>query len=241
LRTPGFARSFAHNTLLLTGDPGPDATLQWVEQALAGVDHRHITAYCALTEPTLHALGATGYQVQAEILMTRPVSAGPLRSPAGVEVVTLPADDPVLERLHTRFWQDEWGPDLDAATVHDLVDRRAVMDRAGSVTSLVVLTGGEAAASIDVCVRDDIAELDALSTLPEHRGRGLGAALFARGVEVARQAGAELVLLTVLADDWPRQWYSRLGFDELGPATEAALGPAPASYAASPGSDSTGE
>lgn len=227
LRTPEWERSFAHNGLLLTGDPGPDATPALAEQACAGLSHRHVSAYCRLSPATLDSLAANGYQVQPEVLMSREVAAGPLPAPVGIEVLPVAADDPRVQQLQARFWHEEWLPDADETTVGELVGRRSELDRAGSVTSLIVLDGAAAVASIDVCVREDVAELDALATLPDHRGRGLATALFARGVELAAQAGTELVVLTALAQDWPRQWYARLGFATLGPVTEASIHPEP--------------
>jgi GNAT superfamily N-acetyltransferase len=219
-----------HNALLLTGDPGPEAVLAWSEQACAGLSHRHVSAYCKLSTATLESLAANSYQVQPEIVMGRPMAAGPIAAPMGVEVLAVSPDDPRVDRLQARFWHEDWLPDADEATVGELVGRRSEMDRAGVATSLVVYAGDEAVASLDVCVRDDIAELDALATLQGHRGRGYAAALFSRGVELAEQAGAELVVLTALADDWPRHWYARLGWQNLGPVTEATIHPKPYHY-----------
>jgi GNAT superfamily N-acetyltransferase len=85
----------------------------------------------------------------------------------------------------------------------------------------VVRAGGSPVACLDVTVRDGIAELDGLATLQPYRGRGYGQALMARGVAYAADAGCELVVLTALVEDWPREWYARHGFTTLGPATEA--------------------
>jgi GNAT superfamily N-acetyltransferase len=225
LRTPAWSRSFVHNALLLTGDPGPEVVLAWSEQACAGLSHRHVSAYCQLSMATLESLAANCYQVQPEIVMGRTVAAGPIRAPHEVQVLAVPADDPRLDLLQARFWHEDWLPEADEATVGELVGRRSEMGRAGTVTSVIVLDGGEAVASLDVCVRGDIAELDALATLASHRGRGYATALFAAGIDLAEQAGAELVLLTALADDWPRHWYTRLGWQDLGPVTEATIHP----------------
>ena len=216
-----------HNTLLLTGDPGPKATLSWAEEACSGLSHRHVSAYCRLSTATLESLAANQYQVQAQIVMGRPVTAGPITAPAGVAVLPLPPDDLRVDRLQSRFWREDWLPDADDVTVDELVGRRSEMDRAGAVTSLVVLAGEEAVASLDVCVRDGIVELDALATLQSHRGHGYATALFAHGIELAERVGAELIVLTALVEDWPWQWYSRLGFATLGPITEATIHPEP--------------
>lgn len=195
-----------------------------MEQSGAGLDHRHTVAYCHLSSSTLQSLAANGF-VQTELVMSRPTSGPAILAPAGVKVAQVAPDHPAVLALHSRFWREEWMPEADDATVHELVGRRSAMDLAGSVTSLVVRDDDAVVASIDVCVRDGVAELDALATLRSHRGQGCATALFARGIEFARAAGSELVVLTALTDDWPWEWYARLGFEVLGPATEATAHP----------------
>jgi ribosomal protein S18 acetylase RimI-like enzyme len=52
--------------------------------------------------------------------------------------------------------------------------------------------------------------------VPEQRGRGYASAVVLRAVEEARADGAELVFLVADAEDWPKELYRRLGFDEIG-------------------------
>jgi GNAT superfamily N-acetyltransferase len=53
-------------------------------------------------------------------------------------------------------------------------------------------------------------------TDPAARGRGYGDAGLARCLELAAGAGCDLVVLEAAADDWPRTWYARRGFTEVG-------------------------
>ena len=226
--TPEWAHSYAHNALLLTRDHGPEQVLDWVDDTLggAGIAHRQVTAFCALAPHTRDGLAAAGYEVHDEVLMARPVDSGPLAASAVAVEQTHPGD-PEVQQLQERLWREEWLPTASDETVSHLVGRRTELDRAGSVRALVVRTEGELVATIDVCIREGIAELDALATLADHRGRGYGQALMSRGVAAATAAGCDLVVLTALAADWPRDWYARMGFTELGPVTEATLDNAP--------------
>jgi predicted GNAT family acetyltransferase len=61
-----------------------------------------------------------------------------------------------------------------------------------------------------------VAEVADVGTLPEHRRRGLATAAVVAAARAARAGGADLVIVTADADDWPRQLYSRLGFEPLG-------------------------
>ena len=60
------------------------------------------------------------------------------------------------------------------------------------------------------------AALDSVMTDPDHRGRGHGDALVTRALELAARSRCDLVVLEADADDWPRQWYGRRGFAEVG-------------------------
>jgi predicted N-acetyltransferase YhbS len=35
-------------------------------------------------------------------------------------------------------------------------------------------------------------------------------------IAAAREAGADFVFLVADADDWPKEWYARLGFEPIG-------------------------
>ena len=81
---------------------------------------------------------------------------------------------------------------------------------------LAVLSGDEVAAYTDVYLGDGAAQIEDLATMEEHRNRGYATALVLRGLELARDAKADLAFLVADAGDWPRQLYERLGFDVIG-------------------------
>ena len=58
--------------------------------------------------------------------------------------------------------------------------------------------------------------MEAVATLPAHRGRGYASAVVLRAVEEALAAGHDLVFLTADDDDWPKELYARLGFEQIG-------------------------
>ena len=221
VRTPRWPASYAHNALVLTADPGAGQTIAWADEALAGLAHRQVMALCPLSAATLDGLAAAGYELQPEVLMARPAASEPLPVAPGVVVEPIDPYSVQLQQLQARLWHEEWLPSADDETVAQLVDRRSELDRAGAAASLVVRAGGDPVACLDVTVRDGVAELDGLATLLPYRGRAYGLALMGAGVEHARNAGVDMVVFTALLHDWPREWYERLGFTTLGPATEA--------------------
>ena len=58
--------------------------------------------------------------------------------------------------------------------------------------------------------------MEAVATLPAHRGRGYASAVVQHAVGEALAAGHDLIFLTALADDWPKELHARLGFEEVG-------------------------
>jgi ribosomal protein S18 acetylase RimI-like enzyme len=64
--------------------------------------------------------------------------------------------------------------------------------------------------------RDGVAEIDEVTTLERVRRRGLGNAVVEAALTTALSAGDDLIFLNADADDWPKQWYERLGFVEVG-------------------------
>jgi ribosomal protein S18 acetylase RimI-like enzyme len=75
---------------------------------------------------------------------------------------------------------------------------------------------GEVGAFCALFARDGIAEIDEVTTLERHRKRGLGKAVVEAALRTSLAAGSDLTFLNADADDWPRRWYERLGFREVG-------------------------
>jgi ribosomal protein S18 acetylase RimI-like enzyme len=66
------------------------------------------------------------------------------------------------------------------------------------------------------------AAVDSVLTDRAARGRGHAGAVLARILTLAADAGCDLVVLEVAGDDWPRHWYARAGFTELGSTWDVA-------------------
>lgn len=226
LLSPAHAHSFVHNTVLARRDPGGDALVGWADEVLggAGLAHRHVVLKCRASDETLAALAGAGYGIEPEVVMSRPSSLGPMAVPEGVVVDQV--DPPATSGFEARLWREEWIPGIGDAELGDLLSRRSHMDVAGPYLTFVVRdTDGTIVAAADMAVRGDAAEIDGVATWPEHRGRGYGDALVGRCVAEAIDRGLPHLHLEALTDDWPRQWYARRGWAELGPFTSATRRP----------------
>jgi ribosomal protein S18 acetylase RimI-like enzyme len=97
-----------------------------------------------------------------------------------------------------------------------LNSRDELIRTAASGRCLGVVAGGQVVAFCALYSRDGIGQIELVSTRPEHRNRGYGRALVLTAAAASLDRGNSLTFLLALADDWPRQLYSRLGFDVVG-------------------------
>jgi ribosomal protein S18 acetylase RimI-like enzyme len=100
--------------------------------------------------------------------------------------------------------------------VDQLLDLEA---RAGTVLSdrwFAVADGDALVAMCRLLSRDGIGQVEDVSTLPEHRGRGHARAVIAAALVASNAAGHDLTFISAHEEDWPREFYGRLGFELVG-------------------------
>ena len=97
-----------------------------------------------------------------------------------------------------------------------LIGREELNDRVVAVSDVVVREAGRVVAAGQLRVDGATAAVDSVLTDPAVRGRGHGDAVLARCLTLAAEAGCDLVVLEAAADDWPRHWYARRGFEVAG-------------------------
>lgn len=106
-----------------------------------------------------------------------------------------------------------WGfPEL----AEELLDSKLHLGRRAQTRFFGVRVDGEAVAWTDLYVAQGIAQIEDVATVEEHRGQGYATAVVLRAAEEGRRAGVDLVFLVADSEDWPKQLYDRLGFDEVG-------------------------
>ena len=140
------------------------------------------------------------------------------------------------------------GPDRERV-IEDLIGREHLNDPVVAVTDLVVREQGRVVASGQLRVDGATAAVDSVLTDPAAQGRGHADAVLARALDLARRCGLRPRRPGGRADDWPRHWYARRGFENsapCGPSTDrpdrlrrgraatAAGRPPPRTAAASP-------
>lgn len=204
-----YPMSHDDNKLIVTGGE-PAEVLAAADDALAGLRHRLVCVDDDVAAPAfLPAFAAAGYDHETNVVMAfhgdRPAA------PVAAERLDLGTLLPVLRA--------EWRESLPDAPqeVVDGLARRAESRTSGAdrvdFYGLRAL-GGEIAARADVYVHDGVAQIENVYTRERHRGGGFARALMT--ALLAETAGAELTFLVADAADWPREFYGRLGFEEIG-------------------------
>jgi spore maturation protein CgeE len=85
-----------------------------------------------------------------------------------------------------------------------------------TVRFFAVMVDGEPVSYTDVYYDETGAQIEDVGTLHEHRGRGYATAVVLHAIAEARRGGAAFVCLVADYEDWPKELYKRLGFEELG-------------------------
>ncbi|HEX7135309.1 MAG TPA: GNAT family N-acetyltransferase [Iamia sp.] len=205
-RDPRVPASYEHNAVWLDGAPSASTIEAAGDLVLGDVTHRRVVLDAAPT-------GLDGWEVDEErILVLDPATA--VTGPEDVTVV------PVTSEVMAGLWEPSWRRDLRGvpdAAVADLIRREAFADAHLRIVDLAVLgPDGVPVAGTQLRIDGATAAIEAVLCDPDHRGRGLAGALVADAVARARAAGADLVWLLAYAEDWPRRWYERLGFVDVG-------------------------
>ena len=197
--------------------PDPDALPALVDRALDGLAHRLVTALDDRAGEALAGpLSRAGYEHTVDLLMVHrgPVPAlgtGPRRAgTVGLDALRGPL---------TRRWRG-FLPDADEETLRQLVERRTVRLRCAPVVHFVGSRAedGEVASWADLYLDPaaGLAQIEDVLTAEAHLGRGHGNAVLAEALRLAADAGCGTRFLIAEADDWPRDWYERLGFGTIG-------------------------
>ena len=215
MRTPSLPRALSATRLVVAGGPAqPDAA----ELSRAAFSMPGVPGACtrisvddpALGERLEPELRELGWTVAHNVVMvdTGAWSAefdhGQIEEPMG------PPLDALLTRIYSAYWDEVMSAHMRA------FDRRAVDRLEGRIFTA---PRGEPVATAQLRSLDGVGEVIALNTLGSARRAGHGAVVLAAAVTASRERN-RLTMLAADAADWPREWYRRLGFVEVGDVWE---------------------
>lgn len=210
VRTPGFEQRWSANFLHVTGTATAGDVERDAERVLGGwgLPQRVVHLHGEHLAPTAEGLRERGWTVDAEVTMAARPGPGGAPSVREVSPATM-----------LTFWtasRRARHPDIDAAEVRQMLDGHAAEDAVADVRFLAVREGGAVVAATVLKIDGATASFGPLDTLPANRGRGHGNALVTAALDLAHRAGCDVVSLDALAGEWPRRWYGRRGFSEVG-------------------------
>ncbi|MEA2460664.1 MAG: hypothetical protein QOH90_841 [Actinomycetota bacterium] len=122
-------------------------------------------------------------------------------------------------------WQPAPPRGLKKEVVEQLVAARTVTAQAVRVRNFAAESDGRPVSFCDLYSDGTIAQIEDVGTLEPQRKRGLSSAVVRRAIETAVTEGHQLIFLVADADDWPKDFYARLGFDAIGDIYEFTLLP----------------
>ena len=104
----------------------------------------------------------------------------------------------------------------DISELNQIIRSREVVERATDLRHFGAFVDGELASTCELFADGPTAQVENVTTAERFRGRGLSKAVVGRAIAEARAAGADFVFLIADADDWPKEMYRKMGFEDIG-------------------------
>ena len=212
--TPERPLRYDSNYLLVEHVPGEVSAEELAGEAdrvqgPAGLPHRLLLFRdVSLGERFAPQLMEAGWRYERHLLMAH---RRPPEREMDTSIVTEVTADVIRPARERQIRSYPWGtPEV----AQQLLDAKAHIPV--ETRFFAVLVNGEVASYSDLYLDGEVAQVEDVATMPAHRERGYASAVVLRAVAEARVAGAALVFLVADAEDWPKELYRRLGFDEIG-------------------------
>ena len=189
------------------GDMTADLAEGLVEGLQSGLRHRKLLLPDA-GERLAGELGRRGWRVTRTVVMCHEGDA-----PG--------SDAEAVDPRALRAARDAAMPDRDAETRAQIAAYTELLAAANGARAFAAFSQGEMGAFCLLYEGGGVAEIDEVTTLARFRNRGLGTAVVKAAIAASLDAGNDLTFLVADANDWPRDWYARLGFRAIGDRYEA--------------------
>ncbi len=217
LLSTSIPRVWDANLLVIDG-PAPEVAriVELADELIGGAGMEHRTVIVsdrgagAAVAPGFRALG---WEVNSNLCMV--LRRDPDRRGA---VSTREARQVEIEDAYRPFIREDLPVEerSDDELIEQLLERDRRLGRVAGDRWFVADADRRPASFCRLFARDGIAQVEDVGTLAFARGRGLARSVVLAACVAAAADAAELTFLTARSDDWPRRFYARLGFDEVG-------------------------
>ena len=178
----------------------------------AGVAHRKLEVFDAeVGERLAPGLAELGWQVECDVVMVAASEQDRDVDLSSAEEVSQEELEPVWAEANRAEGQID-----DEGVIRQLAEGKRVLASAIDVRLFGARADGEIGAYCELYSLGGTAQIENVLTLARFRNRGLARALVLRALASARAAGNDLTFLLANRDDWPKELYRKLGFDEVG-------------------------
>jgi len=222
LLTPSLPRVWVLNRLIVTREPDGERTLEAealaaeASRVVAGKGERHVRITVhddALGARLATGFTALGWSAERDLVMVD----SRLRVADGAAAPVTVASRADADRMMARIRADHpYGDSPDAVEQLAAYDRRCWDAFDGR---LFVAPADQPAAAAELRRLDGIGEIAMVETIRSGRRSGLGTAVVLAALAASRGAD-KMTFLQADADDWPKDWYERLGFETIGAVWE---------------------
>lgn len=186
-----------------------DEVVAAANEIQAGLPNRIVEFVVCPESATLEAaFVAAGWLDEPLGIMVRHRGPDRLVDTTGVRVVDAISMRPARD---ASLLDEPWATPDAVMQVRDKQERVA---QGVPTTHLAVIEDGMVVSYCEVYRIDDVAQIESVATVPEHRERGHARAVVTRALELT--ADRRLVFLGMDPSDWPRHLYARLGMNDIG-------------------------
>jgi ribosomal protein S18 acetylase RimI-like enzyme len=179
-------------------------------QGEAGLSHRRVNVDDQdAADRFAPAFAVAGYKVERFIVMVHRRPPGRQVDSSGVRDVDWTQLRPARElELRQQPWASAPGLVSQILAKHELTASRINTRYFGA------LVDGRVVSSCELRTEGDVAQIETVETLEAFRRRGLSRAVVSAALEAA--SAYDFVFLVTDANDWPQEFYRRLGFEAVG-------------------------
>lgn len=197
-----------------TGAADPTALLSELDEIFAarGSEHRKLAVpEHLLSDAIVETFGGAGWGPERLVTMVY-ARDDPPPAPA-LEVREVSADD--YRAMTSAFAREDPAINARPQIAEQIVESSARIEEASARYFALARNDG-IVAGCHLYSDGSTAQIEDVATLAAHRGRGYSTAVMRRALRSAFEAGHDLIFLVADDEDWPKDFYGRLGFEPVG-------------------------
>jgi ribosomal protein S18 acetylase RimI-like enzyme len=178
----------------------------------AGVAHRKLEVFDAEAgERLAPGLALLGWQVECDVVMVAARAPDRETDLSVAEEVSYEALVPVWAEANRSDGRID-----DEDVIHQLAEGKRVLASVIDVRFFGARADSEIGAYCELYSLAGTGQIENVLTLERNRNRGLARALVLQALAASGAAGNDLTFLLAKRDDWPKELYRKLGFEEVG-------------------------